>query len=273
MEIEESFSSQRPGDFSPHGSGGDFQFDAEQSETIPEEPNPQPMGDEAVSMQFSQGSWDLSGLSSQLAFIAYRRGLLHRRRIMLLKIKHFRNKSKGPEDVSSTVSFSEESSELEEVEQELLDLVEREKDILQILINNNAETEAEHKPASDQSNTITCQGVYVLPPCGIQERVTLPTPKSNTPSSQSTSVAPEDIVDVKKLHNVPAIVRCPFCEQVVTTKTYRKIGSAPWILCFLSGILGCVAGCCLIPFCLNNLKDVYHSCPECHKKICTSERF
>ncbi|XP_019901926.2 uncharacterized protein LOC105005760 [Esox lucius] len=287
------------------------QLDAENFEKISKEPKDLCIEDEDVSIKFYQGSSDLSSLSSQLDFITFRRQQLHNRRIMLLKIKHFRNKMKGPEDLSNTASFPEESdsTELEEVEQELCDLVEREQELLQIQMDNNAETEVENNPSSenaeeltapynimcvlpgnptegmtqctseatppvrtDQHKRLTCQGVYVLPQCTSPESMPSLVPTSHTHSSQSPSVPPEDIVDVEKLHKVPAIVQCPFCKQVVRTKTYRKIGGAAWIICFVSGMLGCVAGCCLLPFFLDNLKDVCHSCPECHNKIYTLER-
>ncbi|XP_031660587.1 uncharacterized protein LOC109870544 isoform X2 [Oncorhynchus kisutch] len=230
MEMEESFSAQDPEFLSSAGSGVDLQPDTEQVETISEASEQLSIEAASVSSEPNQVSADLGRVYSQLAFITFRRQLLHNRRIMLLKMQQFRNKRKDREALSPTVSFPEESepTELEAIEQELHDLVEREQELLQIQTDNNIGPD--HKPLS------------------------------------------EDIVEVEKLNSDPAIVQCPICEQVITTETYRKIGGAAWMLCLVSSMLGCVAGCCLIPFCLDNLKDVRHRCPECHSNIYTAER-
>ncbi|XP_064806585.1 uncharacterized protein LOC135523684 [Oncorhynchus masou masou] len=271
MEMEESFSAQDPEFLSSAGSGVDLQPDTEQveTETISEDSAQLSIEAASVSSEQNQVSADLGRVYSQLAFITFRRQLLHNRRIMLLKMQQFRNKRKDREALSPTVSFPEESepTELEAIEQELHDLVEREQELLQIQTDNNIGPD--HKPLSDYTEELIApyQGVYVLP--------------SNTPENikqytQTTPPAapevPEDIVEVEKLNSDPAIVQCPICEQVITTETYRKIGGAAWMLCLVSSMLGCVAGCCLIPFCLDNLKDVRHRCPECHSNIYTAER-
>ncbi|XP_029619801.1 cell death-inducing p53-target protein 1 homolog [Salmo trutta] len=266
MEMEESFSAQDPEFLSSAGSGVDWQPDTQQVETISEDSEQLSKEAESVSSEPNQVSADLGRMSSQLAFITFRRQLLHNRRIMLLKMQQFRNKRKDREALSPTVSFPEESepTELQAIEQELQDLVDREQELLQIQTDNIG---PDHTPLSDYTEKLMApyQGVYVLP--------------SNTPENmkqytqQATPpAAPEDIVEVEKLNSDPAIVQCPICEQVVTTETYRKIGGAAWMLCLVSGMLGCVAGCCLIPFCLDNLKDVRHRCPECHGNIYTAER-
>ncbi|KAL0983954.1 hypothetical protein UPYG_G00135150 [Umbra pygmaea] len=215
-----------------------------------------------------QGSPEPIDASSQLAFITSRRQHLHNRRLMLLKIKNFKDQNRA---LSSTVSFQEESdpSELEYIEQELFDLVEREEQLLQIA--NVSGAEVKHNHPSDGQNWSIYQGVCILPPSSLQGSVTSPCVSLGFDKFSSES-NPDVIKNVEKLQKVPGIIQCPSCKKVVTTVTYRKIGEAAWTICFVSFMLGCVAGCCLIPFLSNKLKDVCHRCPECHKTIYTSER-
>merc|ERR1711953_189307 len=66
---------------------------------------------------------------------------------------------------------------------------------------------------------------------------------------------------------VPTV--CPHCSQTVTTKTEYKNGLATWLICGGCALFGCWLGCCLIPFCVNDMKDVVHECPKCGKVITT----
>ncbi|CAB1338270.1 unnamed protein product [Coregonus sp. 'balchen'] len=211
--MEESFSTQDPEFLSSAGSGVDWQPDTEQVETISEDPEKLSIEAESISSEPNQVSADLGRVSSELAFITFRRQLLHNRRIMLLKMQQFRNKRKEREALSPTVSFPEESEpkELEAIEQELHDLVEREQELLQIQTDN---TGPEHKPLSDYTEELMApyNGVYVLP-CNTPKDMTQYTLQATPPA------APEAIVEVEKLNSDPAIVQCPFCEQVITTET------------------------------------------------------
>merc|ERR1712079_600119 len=64
----------------------------------------------------------------------------------------------------------------------------------------------------------------------------------------------------------PVSVSCPACKAHVTTHVTVETGDLAWVsaafLCFLS--------CCLIawvPFCMDNLKDATHRCPNCDAVI------
>ena len=62
---------------------------------------------------------------------------------------------------------------------------------------------------------------------------------------------------------VPSAMRCPFCNATITTSLAYVEGTLTWLV---AGVL-CLAGCwpcCLIPFCVDDCKDVQHSCPNCH---------
>ncbi|KAM3864778.1 lipopolysaccharide-induced tumor necrosis factor-alpha factor homolog [Diretmus argenteus] len=54
---------------------------------------------------------------------------------------------------------------------------------------------------------------------------------------------------ITTLRDAPAVIQCPYCRQVVTTN------------------ITLVCGCCLIPFMVHGMQDVYHSCPQCKKHL------
>lgn len=77
---------------------------------------------------------------------------------------------------------------------------------------------------------------------------------------------------VPELGMTSGVVRCHGCGEVVATEIRKNMGDAAWILCCLSAMFGCVAGCCLIPFLIDSLKDVNHCCPNCRSHIHTHNR-
>lgn len=60
---------------------------------------------------------------------------------------------------------------------------------------------------------------------------------------------------------------CPHCRADVMTATHYETGALTWILCLVIFFLGFVFGCCLIPFCIDETKDVVHTCPNCNQVI------
>ncbi|XP_062234841.1 lipopolysaccharide-induced tumor necrosis factor-alpha factor homolog [Platichthys flesus] len=92
-----------------------------------------------------------------------------------------------------------------------------------------------------------------------------------TPPTEETPMGP--IVPVKSLADVQAFTRCPSCDQIVFTKIRRIVGETIWMICCLCSILGCVAGCCLTPFCMNDLKDIEHRCPKCGAHLHTFKHY
>uniref|UniRef100_A0A8C8DN01 Si:ch211-157c3.4 n=1 Tax=Oryzias sinensis TaxID=183150 RepID=A0A8C8DN01_9TELE len=63
----------------------------------------------------------------------------------------------------------------------------------------------------------------------------------------------------------PGMTNCPKCERQVETLVEYKAGTYAWLMCFLFIFCGLILLCCLIPFFMDSFKDVYHSCPTCHK--------
>lgn len=70
----------------------------------------------------------------------------------------------------------------------------------------------------------------------------------------------------------PILVKCPFCKTTVTTEIKPVSGCLSWLCCMGLTMIGCVYGCCLIPFCSTRLRDVEHFCPKCHNTVALYKR-
>ncbi|XP_033998474.1 U11/U12 small nuclear ribonucleoprotein 25 kDa protein isoform X3 [Trematomus bernacchii] len=81
--------------------------------------------------------------------------------------------------------------------------------------------------------------------------------------------APTVILDLENLPPRPTRTQCPECEQFITTETFTSISSVTWLMCFMTALIGCIAGCCLIPFCMDRFKSTTHRCPKCRTSIIT----
>ncbi|XP_076865358.1 lipopolysaccharide-induced tumor necrosis factor-alpha factor homolog [Brachyhypopomus gauderio] len=65
--------------------------------------------------------------------------------------------------------------------------------------------------------------------------------------------------------DLPVQAFCPVCVQSVQTRLEHSSGTMTWLTCAGLCIFGCIYGCCLIPFCVDSLKDVRHHCPSCNR--------
>jgi len=61
----------------------------------------------------------------------------------------------------------------------------------------------------------------------------------------------------------PVHVVCPHCSTYVQTRVVKNAGLCTWLSCLGLACVGCVYGCCLIPFCVDDCKDSKHYCPSC----------
>uniref|UniRef100_A0A671SEA9 LITAF domain-containing protein n=1 Tax=Sinocyclocheilus anshuiensis TaxID=1608454 RepID=A0A671SEA9_9TELE len=77
---------------------------------------------------------------------------------------------------------------------------------------------------------------------------------------------------LKNLKRSMTRTQCPFCRQYITTDVTTKAGSAAYIVCLISILFCCIAGCCVIPFCMDRCKDVVHKCPKCRSHIKTCKK-
>uniref|UniRef100_A0A3Q3RLI7 Cell death-inducing p53-target protein 1-like n=2 Tax=Mastacembelus armatus TaxID=205130 RepID=A0A3Q3RLI7_9TELE len=87
-----------------------------------------------------------------------------------------------------------------------------------------------------------------------------------------TTPAPTVILDVESFPTCPCRTQCPECRQFIVTETFTTVSSVTWLVCIMTALIGCVAGCCLIPFCLDRFKSTTHRCPKCRTSIKTVKK-
>ena len=68
-------------------------------------------------------------------------------------------------------------------------------------------------------------------------------------------------------------ITCPTHGVPSNTNTTFEAGLGTWMWCVGLCLVGCDLGCCFIPFCLDDTKDVKHHCSNCgtfvgEKKVC-----
>ncbi|XP_053210322.1 lipopolysaccharide-induced tumor necrosis factor-alpha factor homolog [Panonychus citri] len=96
-----------------------------------------------------------------------------------------------------------------------------------------------------------------------------PPPIGLVPSPTASAQEGPHIVTLgtTKFGPYPQNVICPTCNEQVTTITSQKSGLLAWLVSVGCCVVGCVFGCCLIPFYTDITLDVEHSCPRCARKL------
>ena len=74
-----------------------------------------------------------------------------------------------------------------------------------------------------------------------------------------------NLVQVHTVH--PVEMKCQHCQFVGMTHADSHASGMAWISCLILALVGCNAGCCLIPFCLEDCQDATHTCSHCGKMI------
>ena len=65
----------------------------------------------------------------------------------------------------------------------------------------------------------------------------------------------------------PTTAMCTKCQANVQTETTLEAGLGTWAICCGIFLVGCQCGCCLIPFCIDDCKDVIHTCSRCGTEV------
>ncbi|XDB64253.1 hypothetical protein AB1E18_017567 [Capra hircus] len=81
------------------------------------------------------------------------------------------------------------------------------------------------------------------------------------------SVYPELFRVPRLLSPDPVQFTCPYCMNRIVTVTTPVPGVLTWLLCTGFFVAGCFLGCCLVPFCVDSLMDVRHTCPVCRQEL------
>ncbi|XP_062868543.1 lipopolysaccharide-induced tumor necrosis factor-alpha factor homolog [Trichomycterus rosablanca] len=90
-------------------------------------------------------------------------------------------------------------------------------------------------------------------------------PAPTIPAVQGPVVSVQTVyVQPTVFGDLPVQTVCPMCTQTVVSRLDYNSGSMTWLACAGIFIFGCFYGCCLIPFCVDSLKDVRHICPNCN---------
>lgn len=93
------------------------------------------------------------------------------------------------------------------------------------------------------------------------------------PQGQTVVVSTVHSTVVQTFREHPANVTCPNCKNNVTTNTVYENGALVILLILvIAFVFQLWCGCCLIPLCINDLKDVHHICPVCSYRVGTFKR-
>jgi len=65
----------------------------------------------------------------------------------------------------------------------------------------------------------------------------------------------------------PSRIKCPHCSEDVYTRVHKEPGAGTHVAAGVICLLGCWAGCCLIPYCVPDCQDSRHVCPKCNSTI------
>ncbi|XP_058649092.1 uncharacterized protein LOC131550739 isoform X2 [Onychostoma macrolepis] len=250
-------------------------------------------GSSTMTPVLPQGS-DQDEDTTELWSILFRRQQLQNRLQFLQEIQRKNNRIEG------YLANEEGPTELDRIKEELKLLEQKEKDLIQKKKqclttqttdkdsvgggqakkgNRETKRETENRKGKKERYPIQApiQGLYILPVSVETISPIIALQEENTEAISPSIARQEENTDTPvSLDDVtmsPAKVKCPSCQKTVITEIYYKLGSNAFLFCCLLSVIGCLAGCCLVPFCMNRFKDVAHRCPSCHKDICSVNRF
>ncbi|UJR08361.1 hypothetical protein I4U23_012632 [Adineta vaga] len=118
----------------------------------------------------------------------------------------------------------------------------------------------EHPPAAAAAAIIETP---IEPPPGyetIQKDIRV---KFDVNPSTDTTVVPVQY----HFGQTPVQCTCQRCNQTIVTRIEESNGALAWIICLVLVLVGFWLGCCLIPFCIRDIKTRVHYCPNCGTEL------
>ncbi|KAM8843565.1 uncharacterized protein ACB058_014803 [Synchiropus picturatus] len=123
-------------------------------------------------------------------------------------------------------------------------------------------------PPPSYGEAVTQNPFPILTPPQVHTTVTsAQSPATRVNIHPTTFIDNRSGTELRHLRNVPAVVRCPYCDEMVTSKVVFRPGMEAWLVCCILAASGLICGFCLIPFCTKCSQDTHHLCPNCGKLI------
>lgn len=95
-----------------------------------------------------------------------------------------------------------------------------------------------------------------------------PPPSAQTTQTTTIIQQPQTVVVGNAMYGeAPVSMVCPYCTATIVTSVQYTPGTLAWLACGGLILVGCWAGCCLIPFCIDSMQDAVHSCPNCRRQL------
>ncbi|KAL7291483.1 hypothetical protein TKK_0014745 [Trichogramma kaykai] len=104
---------------------------------------------------------------------------------------------------------------------------------------------------------------YEMPPPSYAQCVGGVAPASPFTPAETYVPGPTIVTTIVPLGSGSTHTICPHCYTEIDTQTKTEPGMIAYVTGFLIAILGCWAGCCLIPCCIDECMDIHHTCPNC----------
>ncbi|XP_061567994.1 uncharacterized protein LOC133422108 [Cololabis saira] len=200
---------------------------------------------------------ELNKISLELKNLSLKRHQLEDRRKILCIFQELRSRAEFGQTEEATATREE---------------VELINNILQELNERAAELQRDYDSALNAKNRNSQKDISVSSSQEVQPDVSSQSSSIFYIESPPTFPAPSVILDVKDLPPHPSRTQCPECLQFIVTETFTSISSVTWLACFITALIGCVAGCCFIPFCSDRFKSVTHRCPKCRTSLVTLKK-
>jgi lipopolysaccharide-induced tumor necrosis factor-alpha factor len=111
---------------------------------------------------------------------------------------------------------------------------------------------------SDHHSSIGRAATYAVPPPEHVGSVEYTAPNETMLNPHEVQINP-----VIRLSDKPMQCTCANCRSSIITHVKKTPGLLVWIISFILILFGCWLGCCLIPFCIGDIQNTQHFCPNC----------